>query len=111
MQKIRSTYKFLKTCIWLIFIANSWTLEGQDFKWIKSYGSRYDGEITMDSHADKDEGTTILVHRYFPTSNSLDTVFYDTFQFPQKPVYRQSTAYLTKLDKLGNVKRSILLGY
>lgn len=110
MQKIRSMYKFFKTFSWLIVTLNAWNLNGQDFKWIKSYGSRYDGEITMDSHADKDEGSTILVHRYFPTTNAPDTVFYDTFKFPQKPVNRQFTAYLTKLDKFGNVKRSILLG-
>lgn len=104
-------FKFLKISIWLLVLVNPWTLTGQDFKWIKSYGSRYDGEITIDSHADKDEGCTILVHRYFTTTNAMDTVFYDTFQFPQKTANRQSTAYLTKLDKQGNVKRSILLGF
>lgn len=88
------------------------TLNAQNFKWLKGFGSRYDGEEAVCVHADKsDGGVSTLVHRFFPPNTNADTIFFDSLYYDQKPLYRQHSSYLIKQDKWGKVKKSIFLGH
>ena len=87
-------------------------IEAQDFKWLKSYGSKYDGEHAICMHAEKKTGgVTVLFHRFFNTTTAADTMYIDTFRFPQKPNGRQFTSYIAQIDKFGVTTKSMLLGH
>lgn len=86
-------------------------IEAQDFKWLKSFGSKYDGEQAVCMHANKkDGGSAVLFHRFMSTTTAADTMQIDTFKFPEKPTGRQFIAYLATFDKNGKAKKAILLG-
>ena len=88
------------------------TLNAQNFKWLKGFGSRYDGEEAVCVQADKsDGGVSTLVLRFFPPNTNADTIFFDSIYYDQKPLYRQHSSYLIKQDKWGKVKKSIFLGH
>ncbi len=102
---MRKFYIFL---IFVFFLADA---RGQNFKWLKSFGTKNSGESIVASLITSNNESVFLLKISASISNTnSDTIEFDTFKFIIPPGIDAIRSFLVKVDTDGKVIKAVLLG-